>query len=116
MAKRRSPMNRGDISFRRYRLTSTSLDRAHAIPASRAYDHRSEAPADLIQQRIAVLNFGILDFARVLGNVYNDLRFDNRRQPDSKGMQGIELAAGQWQASEKDSVRSSQLVRGTKFF
>jgi hypothetical protein len=51
----------------------------------------SEAQADVIQQRIAILNFGILDFARVMGNVYNDLRFDNRRQPDSKGMQAIEL-------------------------
>ena len=52
---------------------------------------RGEAEADLIQQRIAILNFGILDFARVMGNVYNDLRFENRRQPDSKGMQDIEL-------------------------
>src|SRR5207248_2028603 len=52
---------------------------------------RSEAEADLIQQRIAIVNFGILDFARVMGNVYNDLRFENRRQPDSVGMQDIEL-------------------------
>jgi hypothetical protein len=52
---------------------------------------RSEAEADLIQQRIAIVNFGILDFARVMGNVYNDLRFENRHQPDSVGMQDIEL-------------------------
>jgi len=31
------------------------------------------------------------DFAGCWAMFYNDLRFDNRRQPDSKGMQGIEL-------------------------
>src|SRR5262249_10818943 len=45
----------------------------------------------LIQQHIVVENFGILDFARVMGNIFNDLRFENRHQPDSKGMQGIGL-------------------------
>ena len=52
---------------------------------------RGELTADLIQQRVAIENFGILDFARVMGSVYNDLRFENRRQPDSKGLQGIGL-------------------------
>ncbi|MBV9073091.1 MAG: hypothetical protein JOZ10_05610 [Acidobacteria bacterium] len=51
----------------------------------------SEASVDVIQKHIAVADFGILDFARVMGTVYNDLRFDNRRQPDSKGVQGIEV-------------------------
>jgi hypothetical protein len=52
---------------------------------------RSEADADLIQQRIVVTNFGVLDFARVIGSVYNDLRFENHRQPDSKGIQTVML-------------------------
>jgi len=52
---------------------------------------RADVEADLIQQRITAVNFGILDFARLMGSVYNDLRFDNLRQPDSKGMGGIEL-------------------------
>lgn len=51
----------------------------------------SEIEADLIQQRFVAVNFGVLDFARVMGNVYNDLRFENRRQPDSKGMESIGL-------------------------
>ena len=52
---------------------------------------RSEADADLIQQHIVVTNFGVLDFARVIGSVYNDLRFENHRQPDSKGIQTVTL-------------------------
>ena len=52
---------------------------------------RGELTADLVQQHIVVENFGILDFARVMGNIFNDLRFENRRQPDSKGLQGIGL-------------------------
>jgi len=67
---------------------------------------RAEANADLIQQRIAVANFGILDFARVMGNIYNDLRFENRRQPDSKGMQGIGLLL-------EDGKQSSRTIQTT---
>ena len=81
----------------RYKFSSVSADQHEVSIALTQFRNpvrmttRSEAEADLIQQRIAIVNFGILDFARVMGNVYNDLRFENRRQPDSLGMQDIEL-------------------------
>ena len=81
----------------RYKFSSVSADQHQLSIALTQFRNpvrmttRSEADVDLIQQRIAIINFGILDFARVMGNVYNDLRFDNARQPDSKGMQDIGL-------------------------
>src|SRR5690349_4923857 len=81
----------------RYKFSSVSADQHEVSIALTQFRNpvrmttRSEADVDLIQQRIAIINFGILDFARVMGNVYNDLRFDNARQPDSKGMQDIQL-------------------------
>src|SRR5581483_6315569 len=81
----------------RYKFSSLSADQHEVSIALTQFRNpvrmttRSEADADLIQQRIAVINFGILDFARVMGNVYNDVRFDNARQPDSNGMQDIQL-------------------------
>lgn len=81
----------------RYKFSSVSADQHQLSIALTQFRNpvrmttRSEADVDLIQQRIAIINFGILDFARVMGNVYNDLRFDNARQPDSKGMQDIQL-------------------------
>lgn len=81
----------------RYKFSSVSADQHDVSIALTQFRNpvrmttRSDADVDLIQQRIAVVNFGILDFARVMGNVYNDLRFDNARQPDSKGMQDIQL-------------------------
>lgn len=81
----------------RYKFSSVSADQ-HQVSIDLAQFRqpirmttRSEAEADLIQQHIIVANFGVLDFARVMGSVYNDLRFDNHRQPDSKGMQAITL-------------------------
>lgn len=81
----------------RYRFSSVSADQ-HTVSINTTQFRnpvrmttRSEIEADMIQQHIVVENFGILDFARVMGYVYNDLVFENRRQPDSKGMQGIDL-------------------------
>jgi len=81
----------------RYKFNSVSADQHVVSIDLTQFRHpvrmttRSETEADLIQQRIVVINFGIIDFARVMGNVFNDLRFDNRRQPDSNGMQDIDL-------------------------
>ena len=47
--------------------------------------------ADLIRSRTGVVNFGVMDFARLMGSVFNDLRFDGRRQADSKGMPMVRL-------------------------
>lgn len=81
----------------RYKFSSVSADQHEVSIAITQFRNpvrmttRSAAGVDLIQQRVAVIDFGILDFARLMGNVYNDLRFDNARQPDSKGMQDIDL-------------------------
>ena len=81
----------------RYKFSSVSADQHEVSIALTQFRNPvrmttpSEAQADLIQQRVVVANFGILDFARLMGSVYNDLHFDNRRQPDSKGMQDIDL-------------------------
>jgi len=81
----------------RYRFTGLSADE-HQVSLDLTQFRqpvrmttKGEATADLIQQHLIVENFGILDFARVMGNIFNDLRFENSRQPDSKGMQGIGL-------------------------
>lgn len=52
---------------------------------------RNQASVDLIRQRIGVVNFGIVDFARVTGSVFNDLHFDGKRQPEAKGVGGVHL-------------------------
>jgi hypothetical protein len=46
---------------------------------------------DLIRDRMAVVNFGIVDFARVMGNVYNDLRLEGKRAPDASGIPDVHL-------------------------
>lgn len=51
----------------------------------------NEMDADMIQHHSVVVNFGIVNFSRVMGNVFNDLRAEGTRQPDSTGMQGIHL-------------------------
>jgi SdrD B-like domain len=52
---------------------------------------KNQGSVDLIRQRIAVVNFGIVDFARITGTVFNDLRFDGKRQPDAKGLGNVHL-------------------------
>jgi hypothetical protein len=49
------------------------------------------ATVDLIRQRIGVVDFGVVDFARITGSVFNDLQFDGKRQPDAKGLAGVHL-------------------------
>jgi len=81
----------------RYRFPSVSASQHQVLVELTQFHNpvrmttRNEADVDLIQQRVAVVNFGILDFARIMGNIYNDLRFENQRQPDSKGMPEIQL-------------------------
>ncbi|GEM_PF-797868 len=81
----------------RYKFNSVSPDMHEVSLALTQFRNpirmttRSEADVDLIQQHVGIVNFGILDFARLMGTVYNDLRFDNARQADSKGMQAIDL-------------------------
>ena len=51
----------------------------------------SQTEVDLIREKQASVNFGIINFARVMGNVYNDLRFQTFRRPDAKGMPEIRM-------------------------
>ena len=51
----------------------------------------SQAEVDLIRDKQATVNFGIINFARVMGNIYNDLRFKDFRQPDARGMPEIRM-------------------------
>jgi hypothetical protein len=52
---------------------------------------KANIEVDLIRSHVAVANFGVVDFARLLGTVFNDLRFEGKRQPDSKDMPQIQL-------------------------
>ena len=67
----------------------------------------SQADVDLIRDRQARADFGIINFARVMGNVYNDLRFHNVREPDAKGMPSIKLTL------EGGSYKRSFATEGT---
>lgn len=52
---------------------------------------RNEANVDLIRERIAIADFGVVNFARLMGNVFNDLCFEGKRQPDAKGLPGVRM-------------------------
>ncbi|HLW54154.1 MAG TPA: hypothetical protein VKW06_15060 [Candidatus Angelobacter sp.] len=52
---------------------------------------RSRVTVDLIRDRVAIADFGVVNFARLMGNIYNDLRFEGRRQPDAKGLPEVRL-------------------------
>jgi hypothetical protein len=52
---------------------------------------KGQASVDLIRQRIGLVNFGIVDFARLTGSVFNDLRFEGQRATDAKGLAGVHL-------------------------
>ncbi len=52
---------------------------------------KNAATVDLIRQRVGVVNFGIVDFARVTGSVFNDLRFEGKKPLDAKGLPNVHL-------------------------
>ena len=52
---------------------------------------KNQAAVDLIRQRIGVVDFGVVDFARVTGSVFNDLRFEGTRPVDAKGLAGVHV-------------------------
>ena len=52
---------------------------------------RNEAQVDLIRERAVVADFGVVDFARLMGSIFNDLRFDGKRQPDARGLANVHL-------------------------
>jgi hypothetical protein len=52
---------------------------------------KSQATVDLIRQKIGLVNFGVIDFARVTGSVFNDLSLDGQRSPEARGLAGVHL-------------------------
>jgi hypothetical protein len=52
---------------------------------------KNQASVDLIRQKIGLVNFGVVDFARITGSIFNDLHFDGTRQPDAKGLAKVHL-------------------------
>ena len=51
----------------------------------------NEVEVDMIRERATVVDFGVVDFARLMGNVFNDLRFEGKRQMDSTGVPNVHL-------------------------
>ena len=52
---------------------------------------KNQATVDLIRQKIGMVNFGVVDFARITGSVFNDLSLDGIRSPEAKGLAGVHL-------------------------
>ncbi|HEY2384953.1 MAG TPA: SdrD B-like domain-containing protein [Terriglobia bacterium] len=51
----------------------------------------SDLKLDLFEDRLAQADFGVVNFARLTGNVYNDYLIDGQRQPDANGMHSVRL-------------------------
>ncbi len=51
----------------------------------------SEFTVNLAATRVAGADFGVVNFARLMGSVYNDLRFECKRQFDSKPIGDVHL-------------------------
>lgn len=52
---------------------------------------RNDVQLDMIRENTAVVDFGVVDFARLMGSVYNDLRFEGKKQMDSRGLGNVHL-------------------------
>lgn len=81
----------------RYKFTGVSAD-AHEVSIALAQFREpirmatpNQVEVDLFREPAAFVNFGIVNFARVLGNVFNDLRLEGTRAPDARGMAEVRL-------------------------
>lgn len=52
---------------------------------------RNEVAIDMIRQNSVVVDFGVVDFARLMGSIFNDLRFEGKKQLDSSGLGSVHL-------------------------
>ena len=52
---------------------------------------QNEVEVDMIRERATVVDFGVVDFARLMGNIFNDLHFEGKRQMDSPGVPNVHL-------------------------
>jgi hypothetical protein len=81
----------------RYRFTGVgggehrvSLD-LKQFPGPVRMTTRNEVEMDMIRENAAVVDFGVVDFARLMGSIYNDLRFEGKKQMDSHGVGKVHL-------------------------
>ncbi len=51
----------------------------------------TDVSVDLVEDKSAVVNVGVVNFARVMGDVFNDYRLDGARQPGAPGLQRVRL-------------------------
>jgi len=51
----------------------------------------SEVPVEIYEQRVASVDFGIVNFSRLMGNVFNDYAHDRLRQADAPGVHNVAL-------------------------
>ncbi len=51
----------------------------------------TDVRVELLEARTAEVDFGIVNFARVIGNVFNDYRLDGKREPDASGVRAVKL-------------------------
>lgn len=81
----------------RYRFAGVSAGEHHLsvslkqFPGPVRMTTRNEMVLDMIRGNTAVVDFGVVDFARLMGNVFNDLHFDGKKQLDSHGLGNVHL-------------------------
>lgn len=51
----------------------------------------TEATVDLFESRVQEVNFGVIDYSRVRGAVFNDYLITGNRQPDAPAVAGVRL-------------------------
>lgn len=81
----------------RYRFTGVGAGEHHItlnlkqFPGPVRMTTHNEVEVDMIREKAMVVDFGVVDFARLMGNIFNDLRFEGKRQMDSRGVPSVHL-------------------------
>ncbi|HEY6249008.1 MAG TPA: SdrD B-like domain-containing protein, partial [Candidatus Angelobacter sp.] len=81
----------------RYRFTGVGGGEHHVtlnltqFPGPVRMTTHNEVELDMIREKTAIVDFGVVDFARLMGNIFNDLRFEGKKQPDSRGLGNVHL-------------------------
>jgi hypothetical protein len=81
----------------RYRFTGVSGGEHRVslnlkqFPGAVRMTTRNEIELDMIRENTAVVDFGVVDFARLMGAVFNDLRFEDKKQLDAPGIGNVHL-------------------------
>lgn len=81
----------------RYRFTGVGGGEHHVtlnlsqFPGPVRMTTHNEVELDMIREKTAIVDFGLVDFARLMGSVFNDLRFEGKKQLDSRGVGSVHL-------------------------